>query len=163
MKCYVDKHHHGHFLFKGIPPEFVVDVINLWDPHPVLTTSINIVKEKLTVMAESNRGPLIAMHQNSCCCQFMIDRKYRETVTILRNFIIQKVDEITFGRKKMSRTLQQAVLHRRKTCNINNDVRVMKSDERAIAKVFEQFKPEQLAGNSTDSGEAPALNNESAD
>ena len=47
VKCYVDKHCHGHFLFKEIDPEFVVDVINLWDPHPVQTTQINIVKEKL--------------------------------------------------------------------------------------------------------------------
>ena len=62
VKCYVDKHHHGHYLFKEIPPEFVVDVVNLWDPHPVNTTSINIVKEKLNIMAESNRGPLIALH-----------------------------------------------------------------------------------------------------
>ena len=43
--CYVDKHHHGHYLFKGVDPEFVVDVTNLWDPHPVKTNSINVVKE----------------------------------------------------------------------------------------------------------------------
>ena len=60
-------------------------------------------------MAESNRGPLVAMHQNACCCQFLIDRKYRETVTILSNFIIQKVEEITFGRRKMHCSLQEAV------------------------------------------------------
>ncbi len=105
----MDKHHHGHYLFKDIPPEFVVDVVNLWDPHPVRTTSINIVKEKLNIMAESNRGPLIALHQNACCCQFSIDRKYRETVTILGNFIQQKVDEITFGKHKMHKTIQDAV------------------------------------------------------
>ena len=107
--CYVDKHHHGHYLFKGVDPEFVVDVTNLWDPHPVKTNSINVVKEPWSQMAESQRGPLIAMHQNACCCQFQIDRKYRETVTILRNFIINKVDEITFGHKKMHKALQEAV------------------------------------------------------
>lgn len=62
VKCYVDKHHHGHYLFRDIEPQFVVDVSNLWDPHPVLTTSINIVKTKFHTMAESNRGPVIAMH-----------------------------------------------------------------------------------------------------
>lgn len=87
LKCYVDKHHHGHYLFRDIPPEFIVDVVNLWDPHPVPTTSISIVKENYSIMAESNRGPLIALHKNSCCVQFAIDRKYRETVTILGNFI----------------------------------------------------------------------------
>lgn len=62
VKAYVDKHHHGHYLFRDIDPEFVVDVINLWDPHPVQTTSINIVRKKFDTMAETNRGPLIALH-----------------------------------------------------------------------------------------------------
>lgn len=109
MICYVDKYHLGHYLFKGVEPAFVVDVVNLWDPHDVCTTSINVVKERLITMAEANRGPIVAMHQNSCCCQFLINRKYRETVTILRNFIIKKVDEITYGRGKMHCTLQDAV------------------------------------------------------
>ena len=109
MKAYVDKHHQGHYLFKDIDPEFIVDVINLWDPHPVRTTSIHIVKKKFDTMAETNRGPLIAVHQNTCCCQFTIDRKYRETVTILRNFIVQMAEEITFSSRKMHRSLLEAV------------------------------------------------------
>lgn len=87
VKCYVDKFHHGHFLFRDIEPQFVADVTNLWDPHPVQTTSINVVKTKFAVMAESNRGPIVALHQNACVCQFIISRKYRESVTLLRNFI----------------------------------------------------------------------------
>ena len=79
-------------------------------------------------MAESNRGPLIAIHKNSCCVQFAIDRKYRETVIILGNFIRQKIDEITCG-KKLSKSLQEAVNKRRKTRNINADARVPNSDE----------------------------------
>jgi len=82
------------------------------------------------MMAESNRGPLIAMHQNACCCQFTISRKYRETTTILRNFIIAKVDEITFGNKKMHSSLQDAVNQRRKTAHASNDQRVIESSER---------------------------------
>ena len=68
VKCYVNKNVQGHYLFKDTPPEFIVDSNNLWDPHPVRTTNINIVKQKFESMAESNRGPLIALHQNSCCC-----------------------------------------------------------------------------------------------
>ena len=97
----------------------------------MLTTSINIVKKKFDIMAESNRGPLIALHQNACCCQFTINRKYRETVTILRNFIRQKVDDITFGNYKAC-SLQEALDQRRTTRNISNDLRVTNSYERKL-------------------------------
>ena len=53
VKAHVDKIHQSNFLFKGIQSEFVVDASNQWDPHPVQTMDLHIVKENYTVMAES--------------------------------------------------------------------------------------------------------------
>ena len=100
------------------------------------TTDINVVKQNYEIMAESNRGPLIAMHSNSVCCQFTIDRKYRETVTILKNFVTQKVEEITYGSKRMACSLQEAVDQRRQTKHISNDERVTESMDHNLIKLL---------------------------
>ena len=101
-------------------------------------------------MAETNRGPLIAVHQNTCCCQFTIDRKYRETVTILRNFIVQMAEEITFSSRKMHRSLQEAVNQRRMTRNVNHDSRVAESYERQHLSVVNPDLLNHSALNVTD-------------
>ena len=95
-------------------------------------------------MAESNRGPMIALHQNACCCQFTVNRKYRETVDVLRNFIQQKVNEITFGNHKdkaiagtqLGIKLQEAINMRRVTKNVNHDDRVQNDAERLFIKAM---------------------------
>ena len=87
MICFVDQHSHSHYLFDDIQPEFVVDVNNLWDPHPVQTAALNVTKENYAIMAETERGPVIALHQNTCCVQFCLDKKYRETIKIFTNFL----------------------------------------------------------------------------
>ena len=52
-------------------------------------------------------------------------------MSILRNFIRQKVDDITFGNNKAC-SLQEALDFRRTTRNISNDLRVTNSFERKL-------------------------------
>ena len=139
MRCFVDKHFHGHTLFEDIDPEFVVDAPNLWDPHPILTTAMPITKEKYHVIAESKRGPLVAYHQNCCVTQFTISRKYRESVQFLSNFLGQKILDISYSHI-VHLSLKEAVEKRR--THVVMDERVEKAQEEAgnLCKISEKVK-----------------------
>ena len=131
VKCYIKRTQGSHYLFKGLPKEFVVDAKNKWDPHPVQSskTSYSIVKRSYETLAESDRGPLIVTHENTCCVQFQLSRKYRETVKILSNFIARTVQEITFKQRKVHRTLAETISKRLMTMHINPDHRVHMFDQ----------------------------------
>ena len=127
----MDEHLCSHYLFKDIRPEFVVDVHNLWDPHPVQTQAFNITKENYQIMAETERGPVVVLHSNTCAVQFNLDRKYPETVQILKNYLEQKLYEISYS-KMVHMTLQDAINERRVNRNVNNDERVTKLYEKDL-------------------------------
>lgn len=42
-------------------------------------------------MAESERGPIVALHNNSLCLQYNLDLKYKETIRIFKNFVEEKI------------------------------------------------------------------------
>ena len=46
------------------------------------------------------------------------------------------MDEITFGKHKMHRSLEEAVEQRRATRNLNNDVRVQTSSDHKLLKLL---------------------------
>lgn len=84
-----------HYLFRNIPFEFVVPFKNSWDVHP-----FNFVNPMRTfvVLAESEKGSfnypytslaamILEASDNLIGTQFNLDRKYPETIAILRNFI----------------------------------------------------------------------------
>jgi len=65
VKCRVRKNVFGHPLCKDIRQEFVADVGNLWDPHPLNMDqqSLGIVSNNYTVLVEGVRAPLVCMHR----------------------------------------------------------------------------------------------------
>lgn len=80
VKCIVKKQYVSHWLFEGLPQEFIVENRNTWDPHPVNVTNLTIVEKNYDTLAESERGPQIVTHLNSVITQFHIDKKYKESV-----------------------------------------------------------------------------------
>lgn len=78
-----------HWLVKDLPPEFKVYSRNTWDPHPVTVQSagIGLVRSNYRVLAESVRGPQIAVHEDCVCVQFDVLSKYAESVAVLFGFL----------------------------------------------------------------------------
>ena len=87
--CILKKTYLQHWALKNIEQEFIVSNKNTWDPHPVNLLKTSTLSKNYYIMAESERGPQIAIHKNSLVCQFHIELKYPQTVQILTNFIRQ--------------------------------------------------------------------------
>jgi hypothetical protein len=61
----------------------------------VNTTSFNVVETHYDVLAESDKTlPLVLRHKNSVVCFFKIDRRYKESEKIFKNFLIYKLDQV---------------------------------------------------------------------
>lgn len=86
-RCELRKNLMSHWVLQGIYHEFVVENINTWDPHPVSIVQTEVVERNFTTLAEGDRGPQIAEHNNAIVTQFPIKAKHKETVKILTNFI----------------------------------------------------------------------------
>jgi hypothetical protein len=54
LNCHTLRHTQGHFLFEGLPKEFVVDSNNHWECHQIQTTSVNVVGIHYDILAESD-------------------------------------------------------------------------------------------------------------
>eukprot|EP00347_Sterkiella_histriomuscorum_P002132 403369345 len=107
VRCSLKKQYISHYLAVDIPQEFVVENKNTWDPHPINITNIDLVQQNYETIAESERGPQIAIHKNTLALQFQVDKKYKETVQIMLNFVNQKMQQIqNVGR--LHETLDQA-------------------------------------------------------
>ena len=87
VKCTVKKQCIGHPLMEGLPQEFVVDNRNTWDSHPINITNMQLIEKLYDMLAESDRGPQVATHQNTLVVQFQVEAKYLETVRILANYV----------------------------------------------------------------------------
>ena len=86
---------------------------NTWDPHPINVTNLGVVQENYETMAESERGAQITAHMNTVALQFHVDKKYKETVKILSNYIRHKTQQIHL-KDKLDLTLDQAYLKLKK-------------------------------------------------
>ncbi len=70
----------------------MVSAQNRWDAHPITFT--NPLKS-FTVLAESDRGPLIIEFFGSIIgVMFNVSNKYKETIEIVKNFIDNKLPEL---------------------------------------------------------------------
>ena len=65
VKCMVKKQYISHPLMDKLPQEFVVENRNTWDPHPVNITNLTLIEKFYDTLAESDRGPQVAIHRNT--------------------------------------------------------------------------------------------------
>eukprot|EP00347_Sterkiella_histriomuscorum_P012234 403369376 len=112
VKCMIKKQYISNPLLTGLPAEFVVDNHNSWDPHPINITNIQLVQTNYDTFAESERGPQIIQHLNTVAVQFHIDKKYKESVLVLANYVAIKLGQFQSS-GKIDLTLDQAYLRQR--------------------------------------------------
>lgn len=98
-KCELRKNLMSHWVLKDMYHEFLVENVNQWDPHPVNICYPETVKTSYKTLADGERGPQIAEHQNSIVTQFPIQSKHKETVKLLQNFILQALSKVVIEGK----------------------------------------------------------------
>lgn len=81
---------------------------NTWDPHPVNITNLTLIEKFYDTLAESDRGPQVALHRNTVAVQFQIDQKYKETVQLIQNYIQIKMSEIQDTHTRLHMTVDEA-------------------------------------------------------
>lgn len=94
VKCELLTKQLSHYLLKDLPSEFLVCNTNLWNLHPVKPMSITGCNGNYTELAESEKGPQIAVHGNCVATQFYVTKSNPETVTLLHNFINHHIAKI---------------------------------------------------------------------
>ncbi|CDW75232.1 UNKNOWN [Stylonychia lemnae] len=141
VKCSIKKQYISHPLLQQLPQEFVVDNHNSWDPHPVNITNIQQIQTNYDTLAESERGPQIVQHMNTVAVQFHIDRKYKESLTVLQNFIIIKLG-LFQSQGKIDFTLDQAYLRQfvRSQWNNKNKLKDREEGSQTLNSDFEIYK-----------------------
>lgn len=103
--CYIQKIFVKHWIFDGLSgSEFLVECNNNWDVHPFNFLHMD---KTFQVLGESQRGVLIIEMSNKRVIgtQFNISNKYPDTVTIMKNYIINKVRDL----KKFSEKLYKPI------------------------------------------------------
>jgi len=92
--CTTRKQYLHHWLFEGIPPEYMALNDNSWDIHPVNLTHVRSVKRNYTILSDCDRGPAIVEHLNTIGMQCNVSKQYPQTNIILKNFVRHKLLEI---------------------------------------------------------------------
>jgi len=90
-KCFLKKIFLTHWLFGNCDMEFVVSYRGRWEVHSFSFTN----KEKtFEVLAESENGPLIIEYPRIIGVKFPINKRYKETYQMLKNFILKYASDI---------------------------------------------------------------------
>ena len=92
-----------------------------------------MVIKNYDVLADSERGPQITTHLNTCAVQFHIDPKYKESTQILTNFVKHNLLRIQ-NEGKVDITLESAYLKSKENTLIN--LQAQKAAQ--VAKEYEQ-------------------------
>ena len=83
IKCELKKNLMSHWILKGIFFEFIVENVNVWDPHPINIVHPETIVKTYSELATGERGPQVAEHFNTIVTQFPIKSKHKETVKLL--------------------------------------------------------------------------------
>ena len=89
--CILKKHEYGHWLFEGISPEFVVAWKTRWEIHPFGFPDPSKI---FSILAESKVGPMIIEYSHIVATQFDIQKRYPDTLKLLKNFLHAKVRKL---------------------------------------------------------------------
>jgi len=79
-----------HYLFQGVPREFLVPALHLWQVHDWPPSPLELV-------ATSVRGPQLVLLGPICGAQFIVRRKYPETAKILSNWVMDMCTKFRAG------------------------------------------------------------------
>jgi len=82
--CFLKKHKYGHWVFQDVNTEFIVARKTHWDIH---SFGFQDPSKVFTILAESKAGPMILEYPHIIATQFDIQKKYPDTLKILKNFL----------------------------------------------------------------------------
>lgn len=80
-----------HWLCNDLPFDFIVENNSTWNFHNVCFQHKEL---QYLVLFDSDKGPMVLLHENSVLVNFQINNKYKETTKILYNFIKKKFKEV---------------------------------------------------------------------
>ena len=102
-RLYINKQYIKSQIWQGLPGEFIVTWNSNWSVHPVNITNIKYIKTNYIIIAESENNPLIIQHLSAVGTQFYIEKKNKDTVQLLTNFVEKSVNDIiNKGRNDMN-------------------------------------------------------------
>ena len=87
IKVSITRQNLSHYLVENLPLEFVVYSSLSWFPHFV---NVSNKKFQYKIIGESEKGPIIIEHENTIGVGFHVNVKFRDSVTLLENFIKNK-------------------------------------------------------------------------
>ena len=90
---HVDKLNNQHYLFKSVDKNFVISHSKNWMMHPVSFINPN---KRFNVLASCDISPQIIEIGDIIGCRFAINRKYKETVKILHNYVQNVMKRIKY-------------------------------------------------------------------
>eukprot|EP01022_Parablepharisma_sp_SALTPOND_P016844 TRINITY_DN256_c0_g1_i1.p1 TRINITY_DN256_c0_g1~~TRINITY_DN256_c0_g1_i1.p1 ORF type:complete len:536 (-),score=48.68 TRINITY_DN256_c0_g1_i1:265-1872(-) len=96
-----------HWLFEGIAQQFLVLHETDWEVHPVNVTQVSNVKRNYMTLCDSDKGPVIAEHENSIVMQTCLNKKYPETLKVLSNYVKHTLIEL-FAKGRIDITVAMA-------------------------------------------------------
>ena len=80
IRCFLNLEYKSHYLFKNVSEAFNAEANNTWESHDTKITDPFTVQFMYKIMADSEKGPMIAMHRNAICTQFPLDPNHTESV-----------------------------------------------------------------------------------
>lgn len=89
--CILKKHEYGHWLFEDVSPEFVVSWRTHWEVH---SFGFPDPSKVFSILAESKVGPMIIEYPHIIGVQFDIQKRYPDSLKILKNFLMVKLRKL---------------------------------------------------------------------
>lgn len=78
---------------------------NAWDVHPI---NANSEENCYTVLAESDRGPMVITLNNTLCTQFHVSPKHPSSLVMLQNFVNHYMSVLHAARERLDIPIRQA-------------------------------------------------------
>lgn len=116
----INRQYLSHYLVNSVPNEFVGFTSLTWFPH---FFNVFYRKYHFKAICQSDRGISVIEHENSVGVAFHPQMHYRETVTILENFIKYKFREVQI-----------------KIFNLENPNKYISPEENGVPMMFRKFK-----------------------
>jgi hypothetical protein len=90
LKIYIQKQFSHNNILMDVSHEFFANITNKWFSHNFSLKNKNLI---FSTLASSAKGSMIIEHENTIGTAFHIDKRYNETIVILKNFITTKFEK----------------------------------------------------------------------
>ena len=140
IKVIITRQYLSHYLIEFLPLEFIVYSSLTWFPHFV---NVSNKKYQYKIICESERGPIIIEHENSVGMGFHVNLKYKDSVTLLENFIKSKFNEVRDKMFKFKNNENEICFNKKngETPTVFKFLNFSIDDNKEHIKSFEDYSP----------------------